>query len=313
VEAETMSCQKDRLRSAIALTVSLSTLLACAHEEPQSTFPPPPAEVRESLTAVAVVPASCEAKYEIPTPVKGGGSGAASGATQGALWGATPGLAFCAIPPHIGCGLGAPAAIAGAIVGAIPGAIVGVAKAHSAEEVTAAETTLRQIITETSADEILADRIIVKARETGMPERIEPADKTATPEDLAKQGFTSALWVTVDVCAFSEKALFADDPIDPSVRMATGAQVRIETFGQPDTWSRKWFYRGEDTSFFDLAAKDGQRLREDIDTALTAIAAKVVNDIFISNATETLPTLRTYADLPSGIVRPNYYTPGLAK
>ncbi len=308
-----MRCQKGRLRFAIALTVSLSTLLACAHEVPQSNFPPPMAEVRESLAAVAVVPASCEGRYVIPTPVKGGGSGAASGAEQGALWGATPGLAFCAIPPHIGCGLGLPAAIAGAIVGAIPGAVVGAAKAHSAEEVNAAETTLRQIIRETSADEILADRLIVKARETGLPQRIEQADETATPEDLAKQGFTSALWVSVDVCAFSEKQLYVDDPIDPSVRVVTGAQVRIETFGQPDTWSRKWFYRGEDTSFFNLAAKDGQRLRDQIDAGLTAIAAKVVNDIFISNATETQPTLRTYADLPSGIVRPNHYTPGVGE
>jgi uncharacterized membrane protein len=306
-----MRRQKSRLRSAIALTVTLSTLLACAHERPQSTFPPPPDAIRESLTAVAVVPASCEARYDIQTPVKGGDSGVASGAEQGAVWGATPGMLFCAT--GVGCLLGAPVALAGAIVGAIPGAIIGAAKSHSAEDVTASEATLRQLITETPADEMLADRIIVKARETGLPKRIEHSEKNATPEDLVKQGFTGALWVHVGICAYSKNELFVDDPIDPSITVVTGAQVRVETFGQPDTWSRKWFYRGADTSFFDLAAKDGQRLREQLDAGVTAIAAKVVNDIFVSDATETLPDLQTYADLPSGIVRSNHYTPEMGK
>lgn len=268
------------------------------------TYTPPPASVREHLGAIAVVPVKCDATYVVETPAKGGGAGTASGATQGALWGATPGMLFCAT--GIGCLLGAPAALAGAIVGAIPGALVGAGKARSAEEVTASEALLRRIITETPADETLADLIAAKAGQAGLPARVERVDKAATPVDLATKGFTSALMISVPLFDFVGRSsmVFDETPIEPSVSLFIGVSARIDRPGESDVWSREWAYRSEMRPFFTWAANDARSLREEIDTGLKAVATRVVADVFVSDAPETYTEPVFVDDIEPGVARP---------
>jgi len=289
---------RGRIHPAIVVTVVACTLTACADKPLEWTYAPPPASVREQLGAVAVVPIACDAAYSVPTPAQGGGAGASAGAGQGALAGAAPGALFChpATGP-MGClFLGFPMMAAGGLVGAITGTFTGAAKAHSAEEVTAAETVLRQIMESTPADETLADLIAAKAGETGSAAR---ADKGSEIDALAKEGFASAL--VINVLNFS---LVSKGEIEPSVTLIIGVHARIEKTGEPDVWSRNWLYRTADQSFFDLAANDGSRLRQDINAGLAAVATKVVADVFVSQSTETAPNLVSIRDLPPGVVRP---------
>ena len=300
-----MPCRRTRGLPAIAAAALVAALPACASRpEETTTYAPPPASVREHLGAIAVVPVKCDATYVVATPAKGGGAGTASGAGQGALWGATPGMLFCAT--GIGCLLGAPAALAGAIVGAIPGALVGAGKAHSAEEVTASEALLRQIITETPADEKLADLIAAKAGQAGFPARVERVDKAATPDDLAAKGFTSALMISVLLFDFVGRSgmVFDETPIEPSASLFIGVAARIDRPGESNVWSREWAYHSEMRPFFAWAANDARSLREDINTGLNAVATRVVADIFVSDAPEIQIEPDFIDDIEPGVARP---------
>lgn len=301
-----MPSRRNRGLTAIAAAALVAALPACASKPRETTaYAPPPASVREHLGALAVVPVKCDAAYVVETPAKGAGAGTASGAAQGAIWGAMPGMAFCAAT-YYGCLLGAPAALAGAIVGAIPGALVGAGKARSAEEVTASEALLRQIITQTPADETLADLIAAKAGQAGLPARVERVDKAATADDLAGKGFTSALMISVLLFDFVGQSglVFDETPIEPSASLLIGVAARIDRPEEPDVWSREWAYRSETRPFFAWAANDGRSLRQKIDTGLNALATKLVADVFVSDAPE-IHTEPVFVDeIEPGVARP---------
>jgi hypothetical protein len=295
-----MRRQTGRIHPAIVAAVVVSTLAACADKPLEWTYAPPPASVREQLGAVAVVPVACDAAYSVPTPAQGGGAGASAGAGQGALLGAAPGAGLCYLTGPFCLITGLPIGVAGGLVGALAGSAVGAQKAHSAEEVTAAETVLRQIMTSTPADERLADLIVAKAGESGIAARVERADKGALPDDLEKKGFTSTLLIKLPIFI-----LISKDEIEPSVRLIIGVDVKLENIWQPTSiWSRSWLYRHADQPFFDLASNDGVHLREDINTGLSLVATKVVADVFVAGSPESYPHPAIFSDVPPGVVRP---------
>jgi hypothetical protein len=78
-----------------------------------------------------------------------------------------------------------------------------------------------------------------------------------------------------------------DGTISPSVTLrATIDATLFLTGSNTEAYRRSWHYFSEPKNYFDLAADDARRLRQEFQDAYTGIAEKVVNDIFVAEMPE---------------------------
>jgi|GEM_PF-2106315 len=268
-------------RKLLASFVVFLALGACA----QPRFYPPDPETRAQLDGIAVV---AEGRAPSPVrpdrPVEGAGEGAASGAGQGALGsvmggayaGASSGdpLGFVVLTA-LGIVLAPPAAVIGGVVGA--------SRAHSADEVQAADEALRAGL----ADVALLDRLHARVTESlraRTPLRVVALRPAERPDfaSLAVRGVASVL--EIGVTRFD---MTADGEISPDITIHFDVEARLlrASDGQ-ELYRRAWAYRSREHNYFDLAEDDAALLRAQIATAERVMAEKIVYDLFVATTPE---------------------------
>ncbi|MFO1127898.1 MAG: hypothetical protein U1E66_05620 [Rhodospirillales bacterium] len=291
-------------RTATAVAI-VATLGGCAQ---QVSYLPASPQIRQEAGDVAVVPVHCVRAYTVPRPTAGSGEAAKSGAGQGALQGAAPGAALCMSGGAYGCIAGIPLAIGGAIIGAVGGAVVGLGRGHPAAEVDAGEAALRQAFEAAPADETLADLVARRAGEMGVARTVVRVEKEPKSTTLADGGFETALFIDLP-----QMALAGEGKIDPEVSLRMIGEGRLVRVADGGTiWSRTWWYRGPAQSFFVLAADDGRALAEDVQAGLAVMAAKIVDDLFVSQQAEAHIRLTGFDDVPPGTAQTAEVIPGTA-
>ncbi len=269
---------------------SLVAISGCA----QVKFAPPSPEIRSQLGKVGVVPdtavkaPSMEAPKE---PVKGMLEGMASGAKQGAQYGFFGGASFCAARDPYLCLWGLMVGVSLAPPAALVGATMGAARARTKEQVEFAAAQLEQAFAELAKREFtgqLAEKLIQRAREKWHLRflRRTRVGNEGSYKELADDGLDTALVLSVTQFKF---AYFGE--IYPDMTLEATVVARLVRTG--DDWEiyrREWKYRGSTHSYFDLAAEGGALLREEIGKGYTALAERVVSDLFIVTEPEPKET-----------------------
>lgn len=253
----------------------------CARVE----YLPPSPETRARLGVVAVVPVPLKrSKEELTTPVKGSGEGALSGAGQGALGSIVGGGGGGCYSGPLGCVIGLALGIALAPVAAVVGGVVGADKAHTAEEVEAAEARLRAVLAGVRPDENLRDRIAALARDDASLtiRGRATADYGVSYRRLAKEGIDTVLETTV-----TRFGLESVGHIDPDLTLRLGVRTRLVSAADDAVlYDRTWEYRGETRNFFEMAADDATPLRTEIADAYQRMATAVVHHLFVATTPE---------------------------
>lgn len=269
---------------------SLLVVSGCAREK----FAPPSPELRSQLGNVGVVPVTTvKAPGMKPPnePVKGMLEGVVSGAKQGAGYGFFGGASLCAARDPFLCLYGLMIGVTLAPPGALIGATLGAARARTKEEVEAAAKQIEQAFAELAKREFtgqLAEKLIRRAREkwdlTFLRRSREGDD--GSYEELAEQGLDTALVLSVTRFTFAH---FGE--IDPDMTLEASVAARlVRTSDDWELYRRDWRYRGSTHSYFDLAAAGGALLREEIDKGYTALADRVVSDLFVTTEPESKDT-----------------------
>jgi hypothetical protein len=266
--------RQQRLRHCVCLCAVVAAVLVggCAEKADVTYAPVTPAE-RAEFGSVAVLPVQRYSQsFEAETPVKGAGRGALLGAGQGIL-----------VDPIL-------------IFGSVIGAGVGAIKAHSREEVEAADAALRHAFADMRPDRMLAERVGRTAAEAGLAHRVRMVAWDVFQDELIASGVDSVL-----APAVADMRLISRDQFDPAVTLVFGVHARVlRTADRVELWSQDYAYRSEEASFFDLARDDARALHDEVDKALQGIAAAVVDDVFLRSVPETRPGVDSLDDLPRG-------------
>ena len=274
---------RDRLIAAVIILTLAFGLTGCA----ETKFVPPTPEVRQHLGKIAVVAMPAQPVHAADKPVSGAGSGALVGAGEVAAGGLAAGAEGChgdAYSCAFGLALGAAVAIVGAPIGAVVGAI----NAHSAEEVRAADESLRAALGEVKAGEELRNRVAAAAKARTTYDLTVPQATTATEpgQGLIASGFTSALEITI-----ADLRLTSVGKIDPDATLAIVAEARLKHVADgSEIYRRRWAYVGVPKNYFQMASGHAAMLRTEIENGLDKLADRIVSDLFISNSPERQET-----------------------
>lgn len=253
----------------------------------ETKFVPPSPDVRQHLGKIAAVALPTQLSNNVEKPVSGAGGGALMGFGEGALGSLAAGMSSCVGGPA-SCGLGLVLGAAAAIVAAPIGAIVGAAKAHSNQEVQAADSYLRAALADIKPGEELSKRIAAATKLTTSHDMIAvpSTDGNENLSDLSAKGFGSVAETTI-----TEFQLLSAGKIDPDVTLVIAAQVLLRRVpGGSDLYRRKWANIGVSHNYFDMAANDAALLRSEIQSGLDKLGDRIVTDLFTSNTPELKET-----------------------
>lgn len=254
------------LRVGPCVTATLLLVLSgCAKIKPPERLPWPPSEdLRSRLDRVGVTATASTPVVEISGPARSRGQGALRGMTAG---GAIGGGAGCLATGYL-CPAGT---VAGGLVGAILGAPVGAIMA-APTELEELEALLKRALAELDIPRALRDRVVAVGREqTGR--MLEP-DSPAGGQDDGAGDVRTRLEVTVE-----QVALTGLPAVTPPV--ALRVRVRTRLLGGTDgseLYSHSLTYQG---SSHDLASWREERLRQEFERALTSLAEKIVEEVFL--------------------------------
>ncbi len=241
-------------------------------------------EVREKLGVIGVVAVSSRKTSEPKAPVKGAGSGALMGAGQGALGSVFAGGQACQSGEPFFCAFGLALGIVLAPPAALIGGVVGASRAHPAEEVQAADASLRTALAETKPHEHLRDWLVNVGRErTGFTllnlSDVKPGIGYRT---LATEGVDTVL--ELDLTDFRVESHGRIDP-DLTIRIDTRARL-VRTADNREVYRRGWRYESHERSYFDMAANSAKLLRTEIREGYEKLADQMIYDLFIGTAPE---------------------------
>ena len=248
-----------------AIATLLLVLSGCVKIKPPERLPWPPSEdLRSRLGRVGVTATASTPVVEISGPARSRGQGALRGMTAGAAIG---GGAGCLATGYL-CPAGT---VGGGLVGAILAAPVGaiVAAPTKLEEL---EALLKRAVAELDIPRALRDRVVAVGREqTGrMLEPDSPADRQADGAGDVR----TRLDVTVEQVALTGLAA-----VTPPV--ALRVRVRTRLLGGTDgseLYSHSLTYQG---SSHDLDSWREERLHQEVERALTSLAEKIVEEVFL--------------------------------
>ena len=240
-----------------------------------------------------LAPPSCPSTADHPDVVAGAGEGALHGAGQGALAGLTPAWAACAaagiFPATFPlCIVGIAVSAGTAPLGAIVGAVVGAARASSAEEVDAAEATMKEALSDFEMARSLETRIVQSGQALTQAQffacTVEPGGRPLFPyrgiepcagEDGSRPD--AILTIRRLVAAFpSSRGLSPDVPMVVTV----DACVTKEPDGE-QLYAGLWRDRGPDEDFFEMVDDDAAGFRGQLARAADAMADAIVRDAFV--------------------------------
>lgn len=248
-----------------AVATLILVLSGCVKIKPPERLPWPPSEdLRSRLGRVGVTATASTPVVEISGPAGSRGQGALRGMTAGATLG---GGAGCLATGYL-CPAGA---VAGGLVGAILTAPVGAIMAAPAklEEL---EALLRRVVAELDIPRALRDPVVVVGREeTGR--MLEP-DSPAGGQTYEAAAIQTRLEVTVE-----QVALMGFTGVTPPV--ALRMRVRTRLLGGTDgseLYSHSLTYQG---SSHDLDSWREARLHQEFERALTSLAEKIVEEVFL--------------------------------
>jgi hypothetical protein len=313
------------LRRHIAI-ILIGAVSACSTAE---RVPPAPAEVcsQPGLWAVLTRP-KLEQTAGPPQPLSRG-EAAASGATAGAIGSVTAGAmvaggtlailgqgagadarisATLAVLGVVVAGAAIVAGIAFAPVAAMVGAGLGAGGAHSEADVLAAEASLTGALEAADPPTAVREQVIVLAERGAGRKLYDCGDmsivtdcRAASPEPVS-----TLLIITVSSPYFEVKTSTHQD-----VRLLLAADAEVlHASDDASLYQRSWVYRGAEYEYFDLTADGAALFRSELDTAIAALAAKVVDDLLIGGREEVHPTSEQPPGTVWTVVRPNATGPG---
>lgn len=215
-------------------------------------------------------------------PLSGAGGAAASGAGKGAWAGLTMPCAG-----SWGCMVVVPIVT---VVGAAGGAVAGAAKSHDAEEVAAATATLkRQFAKSDPARELRAAVVaeLGRVRDGHYDVRDLSGAGAALPDAArAGEGLDAILDLRIVKLALTVPA----GVIEPRaqllllVRASLTAVPRAGGAEPAAAVAQAWRFTSSGRDYFELAAAEGQPLRDDLSTAYRRSGAQIVADLFTGDA-----------------------------
>lgn len=240
---------------------------ACTTATPAANvefFVPPGREVRAQLKTIAVVSTPLE-RWQAGFDAPSAGSGAAKGARR-VLEG--------------GCGGGCLALPLVVMVGAI----IGAAKEHPREQFDKAAKSIRDKLAELSPSADLRREVVATARDLTALEVIdggETSDSISFAE-LADKGVDTVLELK-----FTRFILQKWNPYNPLANLVLEAKARlVHAADGAEIHGRTWKYIGSRRDYFQMASRDPDALRNEILSAYTLIAEKMVVDLFTDTKSE---------------------------
>ena len=274
--------RRRRNHAAAALLLAAALLAGCT----ETKFFPPSPDLRAHLGPTAAVAMPGQPMLQLAKPVGGTGSAALIGAGQGASVGLGTAAVGCSGGDGYACAGGVLLGAAIAIVAAPVGAIAGAINSHSQLEVSTADASLHAAFAEAraSATHRLRDRVVAAGQGLSayrLSSYAAPAGG-GPAEGAAAGGFTSALEIAV-----TDLDLPLDGRIDPDAALVITADARlIDARTGAELYRRTWSYLGRSRNYFREAADNARLLRADIEDGLAKLAARMVDDLFVSGAPE---------------------------
>lgn len=265
--------------------VLLTGLAACANNQ---TFPPPSFEVRQQLASASVVPVRYQQTVVLGEPNSGIGRGALKGAAAGAS-----ALELCS-GGMIACMIGLPIAVVATPVGAA----IGAGAAHTEQEAAVASASLRGALASATLTEDLFAHLRVAGSRlgTGNPLLVEgsAADRVVDEHDPGRAWPGSILEIGAVNTGIASRG-----DLDPDLLIILSAHARlVRASDRAGIYERTWTYSSPWRDYYDMAGDDASLLRAMIDTGLNALAAAVLNDLFL----ETEPEIHAVGPVPAGEV-----------
>lgn len=266
-----------------ACVIVVAALSGCAATQ---EFPPPSEDLRQQLGRLALVSLDAEHNPSLDTPAKGSGAGALKGAEQGAVNSIGFGLAGCsgAPDPYV-CGAGLALGLAMAPIAALVGAGIGAGRAHSAEEVEAADAALGAALARIDYRGELQDAVeaALGARAYSLPDPPAGDEESADYRPLAQESIDTVLELHASSFYVTD-----DGDIDPDVTLLMGARARLVGMADNgEVYKRVWVYRSAEHNYFDLAAEEARLLRTEISEGFAKLGERVVFDLFVNTEVET--------------------------
>jgi len=257
---------------------------ACA----QTTFTPPSTALHAQLgTTGAVATPGSPATDVGKQPVSGAGAGALLGAGQGAAAGLPIAAGGCGTANAFGCAVGIALGAAVAIVAAPIGAVVGAVNAHSDGDVRIADANLHAAFAESESTVTarLRDRIVSEAASLSAYKVVAYSPAPGFPKAPVAPRVDSQLEISVTALS-----LPVAGRINPDAKLLIAAQASFNRADGTLLYRRVWVYQGASRNYFQAAADNAQLLRSDIETGVGVLAAKIVNDMFVSSSPEVKAT-----------------------
>jgi hypothetical protein len=248
--------------------------------------------LRARLGEVGVVAVAAPSMKPPGEPVKGAEQGMDAGIKQGAVYSLGGGASLCLAQEPYSCAFGLVAGVLLTPAAAVIGGTVGALRARTKEEVEAAAKQHEQTFAELARSDFsdrLAARLIERARDRWDVRflRRSPTDDDAGRNGPAGEGVDTALVLDTEFTF----AHFGE--IDPDMTLEATAVARLTRTGDHITlYRREWKYRGATHGYFELAAAGGAPLRAEIEKAYTALADRIVFDLFIATEPELKVTGR---------------------
>jgi hypothetical protein len=242
-------------------------LVACVSA---TTVPPPSEGLRSAMRQMEVRVIHASVAPAPSRPISGAGEGAAVGAARGAAGSVAVGAQFCQDP--FSCVLGLAVGVAVAPFAGAVGAAVGGAKAHDAEEVTAAHERLTRAASEIDPVRSLQDAFAVAQPRLGP----EPAASGSEPP------------VRLDI-AIEHFGLASEGDYEPDVWLAMTVSARLlRSTDDEELYWRLWAYDGPKLPYFSLANGAPDSLNNLVLKASQTVADRVLFDLLHSASTEVL-------------------------
>jgi len=240
---------------------------------PRVRVAPPSSALRAEILSVSLDVTSRGGPADVETPIKGKGRGALVGAGLGALCC----LTTVGIPADSGVLLDAilipPFAAGGAIYGAVA--------AQPEEKVNAAQASLKAATKDTDVAMLVRDRLL---------SRTDATTKLMIATGGVAPGATFDHWLEIKI---EGPSFISDGKFNPDVTLLVGARARLRRINdKASLYEGRWFYRGLERPYFQLAGNDAALLRADLRTAAERLADRILHDVFVATESELVRTPR---------------------
>lgn len=241
---------------------------------PPVRVPPPSSAFRAQILSVGLDVTNSAGPADVETPIKGRGRGALSGAGLGALCY----LTTVGVPTDpMGLALDAiliPSFAAG-------GAIYGAVAAQPGEKVNAAQASLKAATKDTDVAILVRDRLL---------SRTDATTKLMIATGGVAPGATFDHWLEIKI---EGPSFISDGKFNPDVTLLVGARARLRRINdKASLYEGRWFYRGLERPYFQLAGNDAALLRADLRTAAERLADRILHDVFVATESELVRTPR---------------------